>query len=999
MLRVLTCFFLFLFAFDLPAQDRCGTVEYQKLLQQRHPTHESMDQFESWMQERLRENARQRHNPIINRTEANSYVVPIVVHVIHNGEPEGSGTNISDDQILSQIDVLNKDFNRLNADSTKTLAEFRPVAGKFPITFVMAKQDPNGLATNGINRVKGTKTSWAITDNYTLKALSYWPAENYLNIWVSNLSGGLLGYTQLPTSSALQGLDDASNDRLTDGIVIDFQAYGNAQATGGSSFNLKSEYNLGRTATHEVGHFFGLRHVWGDVGGCTGTDYVSDTPAQDTDFNGTCPASVQVDCSGDAMYSNYLNYTDDACMNIFTKGQVTRMDVVINNSPRRASLLNSLGSQTPAPVANDLELKSINAPTATVCSGNLVPALHIRNFGSNTITSSQINLTVDGSSVETKTFSGLNLSPNSETVVTFSSVLLTPGTVSKFSFHVLQTNLSADGRASNDSISIRAQVPSMATLPLIESFNTTPANWTVSNPDGLATWQNLAIGTNKAMFIDFWNYENSGAVDRLITPVLDLTSATNASLSFDYAYAMLTGGSNDRLRVLVSTNCDFSSSPVEIFNRAGSALATTSDKGSSFTPSSTEWASKIFSLSQFLGQKIQIAFEGTDDYGDNLYLDNVTVLNTSVTAFALGGIVSPSPVTCQSTGVPVINVKNLGNTVINSFVVHSYLNQVKSTQQITGAQINVGSSKNITLDAASFGNGNNTYSIAIGSPNGVTSGISTKDSLFANRYVSASTDVIPLRQNFDGTFDSWTSLSPQGGLTWVASAATPSKKTSMFFNSYVNTSIGEQAWLVTPVLDFSHVSKASVFFETSYGLRSSSEETLQVFSSVDCGETFSKPIAFYSGSDLRIANSTIPWLPTEDNQWTKQYINLDSLAGQESVRLAFVATNANGNNLYIDNVEFFVGDNQFPQSVDGIYSVYGGTGTPLQVTFNLPERQLVRMQVYDMMGHVISDESLPDTLNQTYAIDSSSHSRGIYIVRVQTQAPASLTSTKVLFGF
>lgn len=998
MLRVLPCFFLFLSAFDLLAQERCGTVEYEKLLHQRHLGHETKDQFETWMQDRLNQKAKQKLNPFSNRVAA-SYVVPVVIHVIHNGETIGTGTNISDAQILSQIDVLNKDFNRLNADSTKTLSEFTSVAGKFPITFVLAKQDPDGEATTGINRLKGTKSSWAMADNYSLKALSYWPAENYLNIWIVNLSGGLLGYTQLPTSSTLFGLEDSSNDRLTDGVVIDYQAFGSKQATGGSSFNLETDYDLGRTATHEVGHFFGLRHVWGDQGGCGGTDYVADTPPQDTDYNGKCPSSVQLDCSGDAMFSNYLNYTDDACMNIFTKGQVSRMDVVINNSPRRVSLLNSPGSQPPAPVANDLELKSISSPLATSCSGNQVPTLRIRNFGTNTITSCQINLAMNGNSIETKIFSGLTLAPNDETVVTFSPVLLVAASVSKFTFHVLQTNTSTDGRVSNDTISVTTQVPSAATLPLIESFNNTPNQWIISNPDGLTTWQNVAIGSNKAMEIDFWNYENVGATDRLITPVLDLTTATNASVSFDYAYAMLSGGSSDRLRVLVSSTCDFTSSPVVLFNQAGSTLATTPAKGSTFTPLSTEWRSKIFSLNQFLGQKIQIAFEGTNDYGNNLYLDNVTVLNTAVTAFALNGIVSPSPVTCQSSITPVINVKNLGNTVINSFVVDTYINQIKSTQQITGAQIDVGASKNITLNTATFSAGNNSYSIAISSPNGVTTGISTNDSLFTNRNVNASTDVIPLRQNFNGSFDSWTTISPQRGTTWLGSTTTFTKKTSMLFYSFGNTSIGEQGWLVSPVLDFSHVNKASVFFETSYGYFSPKQETLQVLSSTDCGKTFPKQIAFYSGTDLQNANSTVPWTPVQDNQWTKQYINLDSLIGQENVRLAFVATNADGNNLYIDNVEFFVDDNQSPQTVEGIYSVYGGTGTPLQVTFNLPERQLVQMQVYDMMGHVISDQSLPDTLNQTYTIDSSSQSRGIYIVRVQTQLPASLTSTKVLFGF
>src|SRR5579859_2184014 len=254
----------------------------------------------------------------------------------------------------------------------------------------MAKQDPNGLTTNGINRVQGTQTSWDISDNYTFKALSYWPAENYLNIWVVDLTGGLLGYTQLPVSSTLLGLSDSSDDRLTDGVVVDYSAYGTALAPGGSGFNLQSEYNLGRTATNEVGHFFGLRHVWGDVFSCdpsVSTDYVADTPIENTNYNGLCPSGIQIECNGHTMYANYMNYTDDACMNIFSMGQVDRMDVVINNSPRRASLLTSPGSQPPSQVANDLGIKSIVVPGTTACSGNLIPSIRVRNYGSNTITS------------------------------------------------------------------------------------------------------------------------------------------------------------------------------------------------------------------------------------------------------------------------------------------------------------------------------------------------------------------------------------------------------------------------------------------------------------------------------------------------------------------------------------------------------------------------------------------------------------------------------------
>jgi hypothetical protein len=199
------------------------------------------------------------------RTEGTQsvYTIPVVVHVIHNGEAIGSGTNISNNQILSQINAMNKDFQRLNVDAANTPAEFLSVAGSFDLEFVLAKQDPFGAPTNGINRVQGTKTVWTINDNATFKALSYWPAEDYLNIWVINIPS-YLGFAQFPVSS-LPGLEDSPNDRLTDGVVIDYTAFG-SNFEGLGTFNLDTKYNRGRTCTHEVGHFFGLKHIWGDDG-------------------------------------------------------------------------------------------------------------------------------------------------------------------------------------------------------------------------------------------------------------------------------------------------------------------------------------------------------------------------------------------------------------------------------------------------------------------------------------------------------------------------------------------------------------------------------------------------------------------------------------------------------------------------------------------------------------------------------------------------------------
>jgi len=323
-------------------QERCGTVPYTQWMRQTGALTESDAQFEQWLNEKIQHRKREQKE---KRLQATAHKIQVVVHIIHRGESIGVGTNLSDTQVISQLQVLNKDFKRQNDDAVNTPAEFQSVAGASDIEFVLAQTDPNGMPTSGINRVVGFKPDFTIEDDEALKAQSYWPAENYLNIWVCYLTDRF-GYTQFPVST-LPGLDNSSKNRLTDGVVISFEVFGSSDY---GNFLLHPFYNRGRTTTHEVGHFFGLRHLWGDVTNCKGDDYVDDTPPQSLLTLG-CPSHPQKECPADdpnnKMFQNFLDYTDDECMNLFTQGQVDRMLTVLENSPRRASLLLPLSAEQP----------------------------------------------------------------------------------------------------------------------------------------------------------------------------------------------------------------------------------------------------------------------------------------------------------------------------------------------------------------------------------------------------------------------------------------------------------------------------------------------------------------------------------------------------------------------------------------------------------------------------------------------------------------------------
>ncbi|WP_245328311.1 GEVED domain-containing protein [Hymenobacter aquaticus] len=267
-------------------------------------------------------------NPTANRTTAVLGTIPVVVHVLYSNTNE----NISDAQIASQIAVLNEDFRKLNSDVSKTPAAFAGLAADAGLQFVLAKRDPNGNATTGIERKSTTKTTWGTADamkSTSTGGLNAWPASQYLNLWVCNIGGGILGYAQFPGGAA-----------STDGVVIGPNYFGR---TG----YLSAPFNLGRTATHEVGHWLNLRHIWGDAN--CGNDLVSDTPTQQTSNSG-CPAFPRRTCgnttNGD-MFMNYMDYTDDACMYMFSTGQSSRMGALFASGGSRASLLTSLGGTAP----------------------------------------------------------------------------------------------------------------------------------------------------------------------------------------------------------------------------------------------------------------------------------------------------------------------------------------------------------------------------------------------------------------------------------------------------------------------------------------------------------------------------------------------------------------------------------------------------------------------------------------------------------------------------
>lgn len=302
--------------------------------------------FEEWVERKKTENfdfTREENEDMLIK-------IPVVFHVMHNGEDVGMGTNLSHTQILAQIEQANNDLRKREGTSGYNDYEFGADTG---IELVPALYDPSGyrLVEPGINRINnlevgfGTEVHSESVINAIVKPLTQWNPNEYLNVWITHLSSGVLGYAQFPVASGLDGIEDEGLAE-TDGIVLNCMSVGSVELPNTlATSEIYENYNKGRTFTHELGHWLGLRHTWGD-GGCETDDYCSDTPYNEGANYGCVTQSYS--CGSQDLTDNYMDYTDDICMNNFTEDQKARIMVVMHNSPRRSELMYS-EKATPSP--------------------------------------------------------------------------------------------------------------------------------------------------------------------------------------------------------------------------------------------------------------------------------------------------------------------------------------------------------------------------------------------------------------------------------------------------------------------------------------------------------------------------------------------------------------------------------------------------------------------------------------------------------------------------
>ncbi len=526
--------------------------------------------------------------------EHESYTIPVVVHILH----EGGDENISDDQVHSQIRILNEDFGRLPGT---------PGAGEgvdSKLRFCLARLDPQGRCTDGIVRIRTALSDHQTFQRPQLGALSFWEPTRYLNIYVvGRIAGGVSGYASFPDGPPEE-----------DGIVVEHNHFGNVGS---------AEGRMGRTTTHEVGHWLGLFHTFHNGCGddpCTDGDFVCDTPPASAPHSG-CPWLVN-SCHNDEpdtrdQVENYMDYTSDVCRNVFTAGQAERMHATIKEI--RSVIWSDANLQ-----ASGCD-EDYTPPDDCVVAADFV-ALHREICIGNSI--EFMDRSLNKATRRLWTFEGGDPASSEE-----SNPEVSYAAAGKYSVTLRVWN--AEG---GDSISrsdyITVQPPGTgAALPFNAHFEADefpPAGIEINNLDGGISWERdslAAVSGRYSLRINNLVNTNFGSVDEVLLPFLDLSSIPadcTLSLGFHWAYARSDPNFSDELLVLLSTDCG--NTFTRLFYGAGNSLATGPTQETPYIPKDEEWRSARIDLQEHRSARYaRIKFVNVTDGGNNLYLDDIAI--------------------------------------------------------------------------------------------------------------------------------------------------------------------------------------------------------------------------------------------------------------------------------------------------------------------------------------------------------------------------------------
>ncbi len=529
------------------------------------------------------------------------YTIPLVFHVLHNGGSE----NISREQILDAVDILNRDYRLQNSDANNVVSAFQGLPADAEIEFTLATIAPNGQCFSGITRTVSPLTHDGSNGGAQVNAIANgndvyqgtWPGDEYLNIFVVNEADGAAGYTTTPSNWM--------GAAMSNGIWILHNYVGSI----GTSSNYTS-----RSLTHEVGHWLNLEHPWGGTNNpgiasnCSSDDGVNDTP---NTIGVTSCNLTESSCGPLANVENYMDYS--YCSKMFTPGQVTRMRAALNSSVGgrnniwQTSNLNAVGANGNAPLCE----ASFTSDRVIICAGETV-----------TFTDESYH-NVTG---RTWTFTGG--SPASSTSDVETVTYSTPGNYTV----ALQATDGSNTVSTTENAYITVLPATGYAPPVVEGFEsiTVPSSdWFIENPDNSTTFvvSSLAAATgSKSLRLN--NYSNQeGDVDAIVSNTYDLSGLSQVTMTFKYAFAQRNSSNTDKLQVLVSNTCGESWSVRK--NISATQIATASTTNGNFTPSASDWETVTITniTSSYLVENFRFKFEFTAGGGNNLYIDDINIFD------------------------------------------------------------------------------------------------------------------------------------------------------------------------------------------------------------------------------------------------------------------------------------------------------------------------------------------------------------------------------------
>jgi hypothetical protein len=616
-------------------QEQCATMPRLEAKFKRNPAFK--EKFDRQLETFNKEMARRQRgvDTRLNGKEAATYTIPVVFHIVLSNQ-----STVTDAQILAQLDILNKTYAGTNPDTVQIPGYFKPLFGSSTIQFCLAQQTPDGEPTDGIERTVTTTSSFSPGNDFVKHAVTggadIWDGDRYFNVWVCVLSGNILGYATFP--------DDGVPDEQ--GVVLDFQTL-----PGGPLNN----YNGGKTLTHETGHYFNLFHIWGDDdGACTGTDFIEDTPNQAGPSSGCRTGIVTDNCTpnGDGiMYQNFMDYSYDQCLLLFTTEQVDRMETALLTF--RPSLTVSNACAPPVLVPLDAQLKSIIAPEQRICKDNFTPVVTVRNLGMQTLTSLVISAVIDNGTPVNYNWAG-TLTSLATTTITLNSTTVIEGN-HNLKIFVSSPNGGVDGKSSNDTLSAPVQyfAPVAKVTEGFEGTTFPPLGWDILNPDNLITWQRytgIAKTGNASVGINNFNYALNDQKDYLRLPEVNFVNIDSAFFYFQVAantYTPYNTENNtwDTLEVLVSQDCGLTYN--SLYKKWGASLVTASQETTDeFIPKANEWRRDSLNLTPYINQgQIMLAFRNTTEFENNIYLDDINIRTVTINPNlkAKGYLITPNP--------------------------------------------------------------------------------------------------------------------------------------------------------------------------------------------------------------------------------------------------------------------------------------------------------------------------------------------------------------------